>query len=477
MNKKVISILTGLIILVVACQSVKTISSEPTIITSEISYEHSISPIMNNYCITCHSETKPASGFSLTSYEDVRFQTEKGALLERINDNQYPMPMSGLMAKKNRQIIKQWAENGFLEKSIDKTNVEISKNDFNPTIIKPIDINIKGFEFFNLMQGHWVGKMNIMGQKYNWFSFDYRPISSSHIHGIYEGGTIGNLFTSFFITNFNDEKTIMARNGGILNGIYRTSYFVLDKVEITNERKYFRFVDAYGGKDIMWMELEFRGDNLKFNSYTSRFGLNGPPKQHMKFEAIKKHIGVANKVAKALNYPQNSIEKDFSNGLPLPDWGDKYPVVTSASYIHNDTAIDLVSLGKLAGDPFGIDEIPYISSLKVWIEQREQIKDQDLIIYLSKESLTKENGDFIMEYGFIKQSLFDGIFLFPDIAANQQEFTFEYLHPGDYYVTIVSDLNKDGFASKGDITSKSTAISVKPNAKQEIEIKGITNKN
>jgi len=67
----------------------------------------------------------------------------------------------------------------------------------------------------------------------------------------------------------------MARNGGILNGIYRTSYFVLDLVEKRKNKQgraetYYRLVDAYGGKDIMYMELTFSGKSIAFNAYTSR---------------------------------------------------------------------------------------------------------------------------------------------------------------------------------------------------------------
>lgn len=67
------------------------------------------------------------------------------------------------------------------------------------------------------MQGHWVESLVIMKQKFDWFAFDYRAISPPHVHGIYEGGTMGNLMTSFFITEFNGIKTLMPRNGGLLN--------------------------------------------------------------------------------------------------------------------------------------------------------------------------------------------------------------------------------------------------------------------
>ncbi|MCP4437867.1 MAG: hypothetical protein GY810_02905 [Aureispira sp.] len=136
-----------------------------------------------------------------------------------------------------------------------------------PTKVTPIDINSKGFDLLEKLQGHWVGYNRVMTTDFDWFAFDYRAISESHIHGIFEGGTMGNLFTSFFVADFKGTKTIMARNGGLLNGIYRTSYFVLDQVtQNTDWGNSYRLGDAVGGQNTMYMELRFINDSLYFNS-------------------------------------------------------------------------------------------------------------------------------------------------------------------------------------------------------------------
>lgn len=458
-----------------ACQVSQVNTSSKPMSFDNITYESTIKYIVENNCLSCHSGRKPSGRLLLNSYEKVKNQIENGELLQRINDKQDPMPKRGLMSKEERLAIQKWAENGFIKEkqSNESSSANTEDYDFVPPTITPINVLNEGFDFFNLMQGHWVGDINLMGEKMEWFAFDYRPISSAHIHGIFEGGTMGNLFTSFFIADFKGVQTIMARNGGILNGIYRTSYFVLDKVDITDKTKYFRLVDAYGGEDIMWMELEFTEDKLKFNSYTSRFGLTGKPKLHMEFNAVKKHSDISNQTAKTLNYPQNKIEKDFSNGLPTPYWGEDYTTITSASYIYQDSISDLITLGKLAKDPFPINDMPYLASLKVEIEQNQLIKAHDLIIYLSKEPLTHENGKIILEYGYIKKDLFDGVLSFPVIVANETSFTFNYLHPSEYYLTIVADVNKDGYISKGDITSTPQVIKVAPKSKETVVVKNI----
>ena len=67
------------------------------------------------------------------------------------------------------------------------------------TDVNPVNINIDGFGLLEKMQGHWVGQNTVIGNDNPWFAFDYRAISPSQIHGIFEGGTMGNLLTSFFI--------------------------------------------------------------------------------------------------------------------------------------------------------------------------------------------------------------------------------------------------------------------------------------
>ena len=54
-----------------------------------------------------------------------------------------------------------------------------------------------GFEFLEKMQGHWVGSMLIIADELDWFAFDFRATAPSQIQGIFEEGTIGNLFNSF----------------------------------------------------------------------------------------------------------------------------------------------------------------------------------------------------------------------------------------------------------------------------------------
>ncbi len=340
----------------------------------------------------------------------------------------------------------------------------------------PTDINQDGFDFMEKMQGQWVGKNRVIADDYEWFSFDYRAISASHVHGIFEGGTMGNLLTSFFVTDFKDTRTIMARNGGVLNGIYRSSYFVLDSVSTDGSGKYYRFVDAVGGIGVMSMELKFNGDSLYFNAYTSKLGNVVPPTRHMTFKAQKNISYLAETVAQELNYPQNIPAWDFSDGfnetdLYVEQGNDK---AKSATFLSQVPGIDdVITLGQIAADPFRVEDHPTLSFLNVALQKNDTVTGKTAFVYLSESPLTDEWGAI----QWTDEAAFNSVLKFPEIIAESDEFLFTYLHPGDYYVNVVMDQNQDGFISPGDVTSISQLVTVTPEDLTEITISNISIQN
>ncbi len=331
-----------------------------------------------------------------------------------------------------------------------------------PVVINPVDINSQdGFDLLDKMQGHWIGTNRVIADDYPWFALDYRAITPSHVHGIFEGGTQGNLLTSFFVSEFKGKRTIMARNGGLLNGIYRSSYFVLDSVSQSSNGKFYRLVDAVGGRGTMSMELRFKQDSLYFNAYTSRLGAIVPPSRHMTFKAEKRNIELAQTAATAVNFPQNVIEKDFSSGF-----------ITENLYVRpGNTEPRSASFLEFEKDPFTILEHRYIAYLQVNVTRNPSILDKPLFIYLSKDSLTDQNGYLQAD------ALTNSLLKFPSIIESQNEFLFTYLHPGDYYVTVIADINENGLVDDGDITHVSRTITIIPEGEQVINIDNITIQN
>ena len=342
-----------------------------------------------------------------------------------------------------------------------------------PLVIQPIDINVDGFDFLQKMQGHWVGMNRVIATDYPWFAFDYRAISPSHVHGIHEGGTQGNLLTSFFVTEFKKTRTIMARNGGLLNGIYRTSYFVMDSISnISTQEKYFRFVDAKGGKGTMFFELRFKNDSLYFNAYTSNLGLRPLPTRHMTFKAKKRDLELAQTAATANGFPQNTITKSFADGFTTENLyttpGKDTPI--SATFLsQGDNNSDVYQLAVESGDPYTIADHPYVGSLTLNITRNNQITNDVLLAYLSKSPLTDTNGFFTTD-----QDAYNTILHFPTLSAGEQQFFYSYLHPGEYYITVVADKNNDSGPSQGDITCISKKITIQP---EEHKTETITNIN
>lgn len=352
-----------------------------------------------------------------------------------------------------------------------------NNNPSNPPVeIKPININNDGFDFLEKMQGHWVGRNLVIADDYPWFAFDYRAISPSHIHGIHEGGTHGNLLTSFFVTDFKNTRTIMARNGGLLNGIYRTSYFVLDSLHnIASNEKYYRFVDAKGGKGLMFFELRFKNDSLYFNAYTSRLGINPIPTRHMTFKAKKRDLELSQTAASETNFPQNISAWDFSEGfredfLYISPGNEKALSTTFLS--QGDENATVYDLAPLSGDPFTISDHPRLGSLTVNMTRNQQITNDVLLAYLSKSPLTDTNGFFTTDV-----DAYETILHFPVLSKGESTFFYSYLHPGEYYITIVADKNGDIAPSSGDITSVSQKFTIEQEEHKTIDITDISTQN
>ena len=235
--------------------------------------------------------------------------------------------------------------------------------------VNPVDINIDGFDFLDKMKGHWVGNNLVISDIFEWFAWDYRPISESHIHGIFEGGSMGNLLTSFFVTDYKGKRTIMARNGGLLNGIYRTSYFIMDSLSQSKRGNYYRLVDAVGGKETMYMELRFKQDSLYWNSYTSNLGSKLNTKRHMTYKGVRNNDSLALKSALEFGFPTNNASFVFPNGF---DNSYLY-MKKSATFLAQGITNDVYSLSKKALDPVTIKDYPYIASLEVKLNKNSLI--------------------------------------------------------------------------------------------------------
>jgi len=222
----------------------------------------------------------------------------------------------------------------------------------------------------------------------------------------------------------------------------------------------------------MWMELRFVNDSLYFNAYTSRLGLNFPPSRHMTFKAKKEHTELAQTAAAAVGFPQNVPAWDFSGGFNQ-DFLYAEPGAKSATFLaYDETATkDVFELAAESGDPYPINEHPYLAYLQIDVVRNPTIEDKTLWINLSKDPLTDADGYF----GALEP--FNTILLFPELVGTQDNFLVTYLHPGTYFVNITADVNEDGTISEGDYTHPLQSITITEEGQHQITIDNITIQN
>lgn len=353
------------------------------------------------------------------------------------------------------------------EQTTEPTQPEIS------SAVIPVDVNEKGFDFLDKVQGHWVGSNRIISDDYDWFAFDFRALSSSMVHSMFEGGSMGNLFSSFYVADYMDTRTIMLRNGGVLNGIYRTSYFVMDSVDYATDGDYYRFVDAIGGASTMWVEFKFTDTQMFFNAYTSRLGMFEPTR-HMSFIGELRDISLAQAAAIEHSFPHNEVAWDFSQGFDTTmlyiNPNDEEP--KSASFLWQDNSMDVLTLAMNAGDPWRIDQYPTIANLEVNIVRTPETEGKTLFVYLSQEPLTDELGYFSLD-----ENDWNSVLQFPVLTEGENQTQITYLHPGTYYLTVVADMNGDLSPSQGDITHIQKQIQVQASTMHIETISGLTVQN
>lgn len=92
---------------------------DTTPIPEVVTYSNNVKPIIDNNCISCHSNP-PINGapISLITYNDVKNAVENNGLISRISSNDlgFVMPFGGPRLPQNLiDIIIEWEEDGLLD--------------------------------------------------------------------------------------------------------------------------------------------------------------------------------------------------------------------------------------------------------------------------------------------------------------------------------------------------------------------------
>lgn len=305
---------------------------------------------------------------------------------------------------------------------------------------------IQGFELLNDINGHWVGTNQTSFGFFDWFAFDFRPISSSHSHSIYEGATNQNIINSIFVAEINGEQRIFARNGGWLRAQYRATYFVLDIAEEEQEEKFYRLVDAVGGEDRAFIEFRFRQDSIFFDAYKDDSGSLDKPKLHMSFKGANRNSDYSRDAREHFNYPLQESEVNFGNGF------DNLVDPDSALFLDEES------------DPFPKEEHGYLSDVKVDLIRNAESENEKLFLYFSKDELVSSTGLTN------KQNIDNSVIRTIVIQSVENSYTATYLHPDDYFFTLFLDRDGNGFPSTGDISSVSKIKTINPEMIQNLSL-------
>ncbi|KAA3638737.1 MAG: hypothetical protein DWQ02_04735 [Bacteroidetes bacterium] len=310
----------------------------------------------------------------------------------------------------------------------------------------PDTSEIKGFQLLNDLKGHWVGSNITAFGHFDFFTFDFRPISAAHLHSIYEGGTNQNIITSIFIADFEGKQQIMARNGGWLGNQYRATYFVLDIAEETETSRYYRLVDAVGREKRAYIEFRFENGILKFDAYKDNSGSLDEPVHHMGFEGTNLNPSYAQAATELFDFPQKVSEVSLENKF--------------TDLIDPDSALFL----EENKDPFPKNQHGHLSDLKINLVKDNAIQSDKLLLYISTESIVEENGQ--VNYQHLTSKVIRTI----EVQSNEAFYITTYLHPDSYFITCFSDKDNNFYPSPGDVCNVSKVIEIDPETFQEMDI-------
>jgi hypothetical protein len=304
-----------------------------------------------------------------------------------------------------------------------------------PAIEGPGTINsstdVKGYGLLSRLVGIWNGPVTsstMLGSYPEWI-VDFRPVSGAQVSAKNELDSVNNILMSFFIVKHANAYKMAFRNGGGFAGSNRIAYAVVDSVSESTNNYFYRFSDFRAGKNRLYTNVLFRNDSLIIHVYTNVYNTLTTPTSHMIWKAKRQDITSASNAVAHFSFPQKQMVKDFSTTF------DSKP---EAIYYDSD----------LANDPYNVASQPYLGKTTVNIN------------YNASHTPDPNKKVFLM---ITTQALFSGFTYIPAnlkyrsryvfLAASDTQFTFDYMHPGSYYLYSFYDSNGDGLFTSGDWTA------------------------
>lgn len=250
---------------------------------------------------------------------------------------------------------------------------------------------------------------------------DFRPISENQISSKNELDTLNSINMSFFIAYYNSQYKVAFRNGGQFNGMDREAYFLADSVSEQSSQSYYRFSEIIKGKSRAYTEVIFKQDSLIIKSYTNKSNTQTTTTPHMAWMAKLQDTTACMPAVANFGFPKKTMTKDFST---------TFVGVTEAIYY------------QLGGDPYPISVQPYLGNTTAsysYDATHVPVAGKKTFLVITTQPLIsgttidlKHRSRYVI------------------LADNDFSYTFNYMHPGAYYLYALYDADGNGTFNNGD---------------------------
>jgi hypothetical protein len=302
----------------------------------------------------------------------------------------------------------------------------------------PINSSVIGYGVLNKVKGIWNGPVTSttpLGGYPEWI-VDFRPISENQVSAKNELDTLNDIHMSFFIAKYNNQLRVAFRNGGSFNGMHRVSYFLADSVSETAGQSYYRFAEIVKGRSRAFTEVIRKPDSLIIKSYTNKYNTQPSSTPHMTWRARLQDSTSAGPAVAQFAFPKPTMTKDFSTAF----------IGQSEAIYYNATT-----------EPYPETAQPYLGQATVnYTYDGAHVPNASKKVFLVITTQPLLSG---MTYNAANLKYRSRYVI---LAANDQSFVFNYMHPGTYYVYAVYDNDGNGTSNSGDWFSATNTPLVLP---------------
>jgi hypothetical protein len=290
--------------------------------------------------------------------------------------------------------------------------------------------NTLGFGILSKVNGIWDGPVSSttgLGSYPQWI-VDFRPISENQVSAKNELDTANDIFMSFFIVKYKDAYKVAFRNGGSFIGMKRSSYMLADSVSETSSQSFYRFSEVVQGRSRAYSEVIRKGDSLILKTYTNKTNTLPSSVPHMTWRAqLKDSTSTATAIAH-FSFPKKTMTKDFSS-----------------TFVGQTESIYYAGSGIPAGDPYPETAQPYLGQTTVnysYDASHTPNPSKKVILVILTQPLFSGPVPILTNLKYRSRYVI--------LAANDNSFVFNYMHPGMYYIYAVYDTDGNGTANSGD---------------------------